>query len=287
MNKFIFVPLFIFSFSCLIMASEDSEKKFKSAMSFYDRQEMPEAISAAKEAIALDPNVSTYYAFIGNIHNYLKQYDEGEKYFKQSLKINPNDPGALNGLGEVFSYRGLLTKSIEMYKKSMKFAPDFYGVYINIAMDYIRLYERKKNFKDLFYAKENLEKSITLNDKAYDAYGYLGKVCISSYDYENAAKYLEKSISLNPNPNRYFGDFGDTYFDLGSAYYNLKRYKEAINAFQESLKIKPNAPDAILALGASYVYAGDIEKAVEKKKELETLDPGKALILSKTISKRF
>lgn len=286
MKKVAFLSLFLFCSTCLVFASQESEAKLESAMSLYKQREMQKAISVAKEAITLDPKISNYYVFIGNIYEYLKQYDEGERYFNQALKINPKDPGALNGLGEVYASRGLTNKAIKMYEKAIKFAPDYYGVYVNVGMEYIKLYQEKNATRSLFYAKENLEKAIALNNKAYDAYFYLGKVYLNLHDYENAIKNLEKSISINRDPNSYYGDLGGTYYDLGSAYYNLGRYKEAINAFQESLKIKPNASDAIFALGASYLYSGDKEKAEEKLEELEHLDLDKALVLKKAIERQ-
>lgn len=276
-----------FSFAFFAFASEESKNIFNSAMELYKSNKLEEAIDTAKSAIEIDSKESHYYTFLGNIYNQLEHYDESEKYFKMAIKINSRAGSAFNGLGLIYSHKGLSNKAIAMYKECIKFTPDYYGVYVNIGFEHVKIYENKHDIKQLYFAKEYFEKAIELNNEAYDAYGYLGKVFLDSYDYDNAIKNLEKSINLNPDPNRYYGDFSDTYFNLASAYYNKEMYKEAIDAFQKSLKIKPDAPDAILALGLCYIYVEDKEKATDQLETIKLIDDEKYLILKNEIEKKF
>ena len=106
--------------------------------------------------------------------------------------------GALNGRGEVNSYRKKPKEAIEMYKKAIAIAPNAAGMYINIGREYILFYERQGDKENLNLAKDYLKKAIELNENVYDAYQYLGKVFLELEDYGNAIAILEKVIKIKP-----------------------------------------------------------------------------------------
>jgi tetratricopeptide (TPR) repeat protein len=258
----VLVGLLFFSLTPPIFSSEQSKAKFDSAMSLYKNGQLQEAIEQAKESISLDPKVSVPYTFLGNVYNELKNSEEAEKYFKKAVEINPREGGALNGLGLLYSEKGLRDKAIEFFKKAMGAAPEYYGVHVNLGKEYILVFEKRGDRKYLELAKESLGKAVKLNANSYDAYSYLGKVFLALKEYEKAIENLEKSISLNPNvKERYYDDLSTVYYDLASAYYNKEQFREAIKNSLESLKIYPDAPDAIFLLGVSYLYSGNKEEA--------------------------
>lgn len=288
MKKLIFSFLIFFSFALLVLASEQSEEKFNSAMNLYEGVEFQEAIRVTEEAITLDPNVARYYTFLGNIYNQLKEYDKGEKYFEKALSIDSKDAGALNGLGEVYSKREQSDKAIKMYKKAIGITPNLSGMHINLGMEYILVYERQGETKYLKLAKSHLEKAIELNENAYDAYQYLGKTLLELKDYDNTIKVLEKVIKIKPQANGWrYGNLGNVYYDLGAAYYNKKIFKEAIIAFKKSLEIVPDAPDAIFVLGVCYAYIDNKDEAIKQLYKLRKIDNEKTSRLMEVIQKIF
>jgi len=283
----VLVGLLFFSLITPIFSSEQSKAKFDSAMSLYKNGQLQEAIEKAKESISLDPKVSVPYTFLGNVYNELKNPEEAEKYFKKAAEIDPREGGALNGLGLLYSEKGLRDKAIEFFKKAMEVAPKYYGVYVNLGKEYILVFEKRGDRKYLELAKESLGKAVKLNENSYDAYSYLGKVSLELKDYEKAIEALEKSISLNPDAKkRYYDDLSSVYYDLASAYYNKGQYRKAIKNSLESLKIFPDAPDAVFLLGLSYLYLGNKEEANAQYLKLKKINIEMANRLMKEIEKK-
>ena len=82
-----------------------------------------------------------------------------------------------------------------------------------------------------------------------------------------ALEVLDKAMRLNPHyPFVYFNPLGESYF-------TLRRYEEAIDAFQDGLRRNPTAQRQRMFLAASYAEAGRLEDAEWEAAELLTLDP--------------
>ena len=73
--------------------------------------------------------------------------------------------------------------------------------------------------------------------------------------------------------------------NLGIAYGNLGRYQDAIEAYKQAIRIKPDYAEAHYNLGIAYLVTGDKDSALEEYKILKTLDAEKANELFKLISK--
>jgi len=82
---------------------------------------------------------------------------------------------------------------------------------------------------------------------------------------DEAVKYLNQAVSLDPQHFQSFKLLGLLYFEKG----NLK---QAIEAYQKCLEIKPDLAEAHNELGRIYWEAGQSEKAEEEFKKAVALD---------------
>lgn len=79
--------------------------------------------------------------------------------------------------------------------------------------------------------------------------------------YEKAIPWLEKAIELN-------SEKPEAYFNLGYAYHMLNKTSEAIQQYNNALKVKPEYKEVKMALGDLYFKNGNIKKAIDINKEI-------------------
>jgi len=86
-------------------------------------------------------------------------------------------------------------------------------------------------------------------------------------DYESAMNRLQASIDLDAT-------MYETYYNLGIAATNAKKYDTAIDAFENGIKLKPNHADFYYSLGvAQATYADElVETTVFDKDKNEKVD---------------
>ena len=73
------------------------------------------------------------------------------------------------------------------------------------------------------------------------------------------------ALQLRPNS-------AETYNKLGDAHYYAGRFHEAIQAYKQAARLRPDQPDAYYNLGLAYLEIGDRESAMAQSRLLETID---------------
>ena len=66
---------------------------------------------------------------------------------------------------------------------------------------------------------------------------------------------------------------GNSYFEQGNIYLKEKRYPEAIEQYQEALRINPDAAIIHAALGWAYYNVGMLDAAIAAGEEVMRLEP--------------
>lgn len=85
-------------------------------------------------------------------------------------------------------------------------------------------------------------------------------------EYEKSIRYFARIININPNDYR-------AYYNLGLAYFNLDRFKEALEHYRIALSIKPDYKHCYYNIGLIYETTGDFKKAVEAYEKALGIDP--------------
>ncbi|MGH9902637.1 MAG: tetratricopeptide repeat protein, partial [Pyrinomonadaceae bacterium] len=76
------------------------------------------------------------------------------------------------------------------------------------------------------------------------------------------------------------------YYILGDAYVHLDQEQEAINAYRQVLRMRPNFVKAHFALGVASLVQGNTRGAQEQYAVLKTLSPAKASALLKLMNRQ-
>lgn len=119
-----------------------------------------------------------------------------EPLIQRALEIDPNMADAWQKIGDLQKELKQVDEAIESYQKALSIKPH-YVLYYSIAS----LQAEKSEFMS---AKSNYLKSIELKgDFAWAQYG-VAYILTMEGDFENAAKYFEKAISLNAQVYPYY-----------------------------------------------------------------------------------
>lgn len=118
-----------------------------------------------------------------------------------------------------------------------------------------------------FLSKDDCEKALPYFEKAVESdSNYAEAWAQSGFCNEKLGRHAEaleaskKAVSLRPS--------AESYFNIGLASYYLKQYKDAAEAYRQSIKLDPyNAADAYYALGLVYRDWGKADEEIQAYKQ--------------------
>ena len=124
-----------------------------------------------------------------------------------------------------------------------------------------------------FLSKDDCEKALTYFEKAVESdSNYAEAWAQSGFCNEKLGRHAEaleaskKAVSLRPS--------AESYFNIGLASFYLKQYKEAAEAYRQSIRIDPyNSADAYYALGLVYRDWGKADEEIQAYKQAIRLRP--------------
>ncbi len=301
-----------------------------------------EAIDAFRKSIKLEPNNHFYSARDLDLARSLAitlQYQEAMAYYKKYISYNPDSEDAWGGMGTCFYNLKNYGEAARCYEKVIQLKPDLADVYIYLLMTYEKLHWNEKTVPHIALIiklkPKDILPTICLNAWGYTVSGYtdalesylqknpsesnyvrgffnyclaeswsvLGKQKEANEAYTEAKKIYQQLRKTNSDEiyNAYI------LWGLGSSYYGLKQYGDAIITYDEAIKRDPNfvatyakkaflyatcpndnfrngekavklatkaceltnyESDACTAvLAAAYAESGDFEKAIEYQKK--------------------
>lgn len=255
------VALTIFS-SWLIYLSYERTKIWNNGMSLWS------------DIIKKNPEAEQAYNNRGRILIAEKKYDEALVDINKALELEPNLSQAYNNLGIIYNSKNKKAEAIKAFDKSLELSPQMTSTRINRAIYYTEAGEYDKAISDLkqclkqepgneesyrllgiAYAKTdnmdlaefNLRKSYEIDPRQNglnilaNEFFVKGTNLLAAKNYDEAIKYLTKSINLYP-------DNADALYNLGGAYFDLGRKEEAITLWKKVLIINPNHPQAKITM---------------------------------------
>lgn len=176
--------------------------------------------------------------------------------------MNPRNAEALSGLGHVYENSGHQSEAEAAFIKAAALRPDFWDGYDELGL----YYDRQTKYPQ---AVQQLLRAVELTPDNAQVYSNLGAVYIDWGDVKvqpEAEKALKKSIELTPSY--------PAFANLGSLYYNQKRYAEAASMFEAALKINDRNYQVWQFLTNAYTWMKDEPKlTASRDKTLALLEP--------------
>jgi len=202
----------------------------------YKKEANVRAKQLLEEAIALDPEFSNAYSFLGVCHLFDAIYGWSKSQPK-SIKT-----------------------AFELAQKALSLDDSLAQPYETISKIYVfqRKYEK---------AIAEAQQAVELNPNGAWIIWNLGWVLRCAGRPEEGIPWMEKSIRLNPFST-------DAVFDtLGRAYFLAGKYEEAIAEYKTAVKLDPDYRDAHVGLAATYAVLGREEEARTEVSEILRIEP--------------
>lgn len=188
-------------------------------------------VSAAYAAKAL--SAADAQAVLADVHLHSRDYrDKAITEFEEVLKLQPDHPAALRGLGYAYLMRQDYSRAGEYFRKAVEHDSNdprvlYYSALLLQRQGGLRL-RLGGDAQELAGAQRNLEKSVALDPEFADAYSVLAYTYMSQGKKEAAIKTMRKAAALNPRNESYA-------FNLAQMYIMSEQYDEAIGVLNPLL----------------------------------------------------
>jgi tetratricopeptide (TPR) repeat protein len=172
-----------------------------------------DVIKEAEEELKITPQSSLSYFLIGQGYLKQKDFEKAKKYYEKAIELKPDYMNAYYGLITICS-RLKLKDEVEQYQATFKKLK---------AEERHVLMDRNKAFDDLVTVRISLAETYSDAESIYRKNGSL----------QQAEKFLQRAVSLDPNNAEYL-------MRLGFLYQSSNRLEDALQVYQKASKIDPD-----------------------------------------------
>ncbi len=230
------------------------------------------ALAAAQQAQQLNDTLPEVHALLGSVYSATGKSSESIAELKRALALSPNSDDFYRRLGSVYLGAGDNAQALEALQKAVQLNPYYWANQDALGNAYFQLGDYAKALA-AFQQITVLEPDIDVG------YENVGVVDLQQGKYQESIPYFQKAIQIEP----YF----TTYSNLGTSYFNLKEYPQAVGMFEKAAGLNPNDTITAVNLADAYRSAGQKDKAHDTYqqavslgyKELQT-NPQDASVLS-------
>lgn len=201
-----------------IVSPEDQEKAealFQDGRKLFFKGEYLQAVETLEQAVALNPDKTSYQLLLAKGHRYANQNDKALKVLEQIVKANPEHVDAGISLAQLLSPAREPQRVIGILEPLLKFNHD-YPIYHLLA----EAYYQQENFKT---ARKYFEEATTLNPRNAADHYQLGNIYLAQKHFAKSAQAYEEAGRLGMTSGVY-------HFKLASVYFSLHNYLGKVTA---------------------------------------------------------
>lgn len=213
------------------------------------------AISASDRALVLDPNQAQIHISLGIIYHGTGKIDSAIEEFECAIELQPVSDDAYKWAGQCWQRKGNMEKAVKCFQTAIHIRPGYWENYNRLGTCYYFF----GRYRD---AAEQFRRVITIQPDSSLGYNKLGGIYNLLGLYKDAVNMHQRAIEIYPNPS--------SYTNLGTDYFYLERYEEAIEAYRAAIRMDPrddllyrNIGDAYLRVGREAEAHEQFETAIE------------------------
>jgi tetratricopeptide (TPR) repeat protein len=164
--------------------------------------------------------------------------EEAHPHFEAAARINPRDPMSHSNLGTYFQTHNRPSEAVTQYEAAVEMTSDP-GL---LAQTYANLGSAHRALGEDEAAHKSFEQSLRFNPNQFNAWFGLGLLAQKQGKLDEAVSDLSRSVELQPS--------AQGYFELGRSLAQAGHSPEALNAYEQALRISPDLIEAQQAVDA-------------------------------------
>lgn len=205
----------------------------------HDIQWAEAAISNCQKAAQNGPQLAAAHACLGRGFSARGDYERAAEQFRRAAEIEPTSDDAYGGLATAYERLGRPEDAEKWFKRAISVRPGYWATYNWLGLFYMR-YARYDDAAAMY------SQVTILAPDSFTGYYNLGGVRVLQGRYDEAVPLLERSLTIRPT--------GDAYSNLGTAYFQMRRYAESATNFERAVKLDQNSYLLWGNLGDAYYW---------------------------------
>ncbi len=238
--------------------------------SFAYSNEFPTAQSYIEKLTKAYPNIANFIAARGYQYILENNIPEGEKKYREALKVDPDYPAAHTGLGEIYRLRGQNNEAITEYRLALKVNDSDVNAHVGLGYSLDAIGDSKAA-EDQFRAALQLD---VRNASAYNglAISYITRATLPA-NTQIAPNYLNLAIENTDQALKLSPNYPDANFQKGRALVLLKRFSEAEAPLKKAIDLDRENSTYHYVLAYSYASQKNYDDAKKEVAEALRLKP--------------
>jgi eukaryotic-like serine/threonine-protein kinase len=198
------------------------------------------AIESCQNAAKLGAELAAAHSCLGRAFSAGGHYEKAASEYRRALELEPTSDDAYGGLATAYERLDRPDEAEQLYKQAISVRPDYWATYNWLGLFYMghARYEE---------AAAMYSQVVSLAPDSFTGYYNLGGVRILQGRYDEAIPLLERSLSIRPT--------ADARSNLGTAYFQMRRYAESAANFEEAVKLDEKNYVMWGNLGDAYYWA--------------------------------
>jgi serine/threonine-protein kinase len=177
------------------------------------------AKASCEKSLTVNSRLAEGHACLGNVYRSQGKYDEALDQILQANRLDPHEVFTLIALGDTYDKLAKTSESEAAFRQATMLSPNYWAAYNWLGV----FYSRHGRYGD---AAAQFQKVTEIEPDNYRGYDNLSAMRILLGHYDQAIQSLNRSIELKPSM--------PAYSNLGSAYFWMHRYPDAITAYEKA-----------------------------------------------------